>query len=467
MFKKVLVANRGEIAVRIIRTLKEMGIKSVAIYSTADKDSLHVRLADEAVAVGGPRSKDSYLNMKNVLSAALLLGAEAIHPGYGFLAENELFVEMAEAVGLKWIGPNPKVIELMGNKANARESMRKAGVPVIPGSDGFIMSTAEAEEVAKRIGFPLLIKAAAGGGGKGMRFVYNADELDSKFADAQNEARASFGDDHMYIEKVMTHVRHIEMQVIRDQQGNVVYFPERNCSLQRNNQKVLEESPALGVTQAMRENLGDIAKKAVDAIDYENTGTLEFLQDHEGNFYFMEMNTRIQVEHPVTEMVTGLDLIKMQIEVAAGLPLAVAQKDVVVQGYSMEVRLNAEAPERNFAPSAGTIDFAFLPTGGPGIRIDSGIYPGAKISPFYDSMIAKLLVHADTRELVLTKMTRVLDELVIHGVDTNADFQHELLCDPSVMRGEFDTRYLEKEFLPRWQKTSPLAELGGGDGFIQ
>ncbi|MGL4266460.1 MAG: acetyl-CoA carboxylase biotin carboxylase subunit, partial [Weissella cibaria] len=386
MFKKVLVANRGEIAVRVIRTLKEMGIKSVAIYSSADADSLHVKLADEAISVGGPKSKDSYLNMKNILSAALLTGAEAIHPGYGFLSENELFVEMVEAVGLKWIGPSPHVIELMGNKANARESMRAAGVPVIPGSEGFIRDANEAKLVADRVGYPLLLKAAAGGGGKGMRFVYSEDELADKFDDAQREAKAAFGDEHMYVEKVMENVRHIEMQVMRDQFGHVLYFPERNCSLQRNNQKVMEESPALGVTPAMRENLGDIATKAVNALQYENTGTLEFLQDHDGHFYFMEMNTRIQVEHPVTEMVTGVDLIRMQIEVAAGEPLKVSQADIALKGHALEVRLNAEQPAKNFAPSAGTIDFAFLPTGGPGIRIDSAIYTGDKIQPFYDSM---------------------------------------------------------------------------------
>lgn len=458
MFKKVLVANRGEIAVRVIRTLKEMGIKSVAIYSSADADSLHVKLADEAISVGGPKSKDSYLNMKNILSAALLTGAEAIHPGYGFLSENELFVEMVEAVGLKWIGPSPHVIELMGNKANARESMRAAGVPVIPGSEGFIRDANEAKLVADRVGYPLLLKAAAGGGGKGMRFVYSEDELADKFDDAQREAKAAFGDEHMYVEKVMENVRHIEMQVMRDQFGHVLYFPERNCSLQRNNQKVMEESPALGVTPAMRENLGDIATKAVNALQYENTGTLEFLQDHGGHFYFMEMNTRIQVEHPVTEMVTGVDLIRMQIEVAAGEPLKVSQADIALKGHALEVRLNAEQPAKNFAPSAGTIDFAFLPTGGPGIRIDSAIYTGDKIQPFYDSMIGKLLVHADNRLEAVTKMDRILDELVIQGVNTNADFQKALLHDPTVARGMFDTRYLEKEFLPRWQASLPAAD---------
>ncbi len=458
MFKKVLVANRGEIAVRVIRTLKEMSIKSVAIYSSADADSLHVKLADEAISVGGPKSKDSYLNMKNILSAALLTGAEAIHPGYGFLSENELFVEMVEAVGLKWIGPSPHVIELMGNKANARESMRAAGVPVIPGSEGFIRDANEAKLVADRVGYPLLLKAAAGGGGKGMRFVYSEDELADKFDDAQREAKAAFGDEHMYVEKVMENVRHIEMQVMRDQFGHVLYFPERNCSLQRNNQKVMEESPALGVTPAMRENLGDIATKAVNALQYENTGTLEFLQDHDGHFYFMEMNTRIQVEHPVTEMVTGVDLIRMQIEVAAGVPLKVSQSDIALKGHALEVRLNAEQPAKNFAPSAGTIDFAFLPTGGPGIRIDSAIYTGDKIQPFYDSMIGKLLVHADNRLEAVTKMDRILDELVIQGVNTNADFQKALLHDPTVARGMFDTRYLEKEFLPRWQASLPATD---------
>ena len=458
MFKKVLVANRGEIAVRVIRTLKEMGIKSVAIYSSADADSLHVKLADEAISVGGPKSKDSYLNMKNILSAALLTGAEAIHPGYGFLSENELFVEMVEAVGLKWIGPSPHVIELMGNKANARESMRAAGVPVIPGSEGFIRDANEAKLVADRVGYPLLLKAAAGGGGKGMRFVYSEDELADMFDDAQREEKAAFGDEHMYVEKVMENVRHIEMQVMRDQFGHVLYFPERNCSLQRNNQKVMEESPALGVTPAMRENLGDIATKAVNALQYENTGTLEFLQDHDGHFYFMEMNTRIQVEHPVTEMVTGVDLIRMQIEVAAGEPLKVSQADIALKGHALEVRLNAEQPAKNFAPSAGTIDFAFLPTGGPGIRIDSAIYTGDKIQPFYDSMIGKLLVHADNRLEAVTKMDRILDELVIQGVNTNADFQKALLHDPTVARGMFDTRYLEKEFLPRWQASLPAAD---------
>lgn len=458
MFKKVLVANRGEIAVRIIRTLKEMGIGSVAIYSTADKDSLHVQIADEAIAVGGPKPKDSYLNMKNILSAALLSGAEAIHPGYGFLAENALFAEMVGEVGIQWIGPRPETIELMGNKANAREEMRRAGVPVIPGSEGFIRDFDEAKAVADRIGYPLLLKAAAGGGGKGMRFVYGEDELSDKFDDAQNEARAAFGDDHMYIEKVMERVRHIEMQLLRDENGHVIYLPERNCSLQRNNQKVLEESPATGVTPAMRAELGEIVTRAAQALGYVNTGTIEFLQDHEGAFYFMEMNTRIQVEHPVSEMVTGLDLIQLQIAVAAGEDLPVTQADVQVQGHAIEVRLTAEQPEKHFAPSAGTVDFVFLPTGGPGIRIDSALFNGDKIQPFYDSMIGKLIVHGADRAQAMAKIRRIVDETVVRGVATSRAFQQALLADPQVQRGEFDTRYLESDFLPRWLDSLPATE---------
>lgn len=458
MFKKVLVANRGEIAVRIIRTLKEMGIGSVAIYSTADKDSLHVQIADEAIAVGGPKPKDSYLNMKNILSAALLSGAEAIHPGYGFLAENALFAEMVGEVGIQWIGPRPETIELMGNKANAREEMRRAGVPVIPGSEGFIRDFDEAKAVADRIGYPLLLKAAAGGGGKGMRFVYGEDELSDKFDDAQNEARAAFGDDHMYIEKVMERVRHIEMQLLRDENGHVIYLPERNCSLQRNNQKVLEESPATGVTPAMRAELGEIVTRAAQALGYVNTGTIEFLQDHEGAFYFMEMNTRIQVEHPVSEMVTGLDLIQLQIAVAAGEDLPVTQADVQVQGHAIEVRLTAEQPEKHFAPSAGTVDFVFLPTGGPGIRIDSALFNGDKIQPFYDSMIGKLIVHGADRTQAMAKMRRIVDETVVRGVATSRAFQQALLADSQVQRGEFDTRYLESDFLPRWLDSLPATE---------
>ncbi|CAH1855130.1 acetyl-CoA carboxylase biotin carboxylase subunit [Convivina intestini] len=461
MFKKVLVANRGEVAVRIIRTLQEMGIAAVAIYSTVDRDSLHVQIADEAICVGGPKPTDSYLNMKNVISAAVLTGSEAIHPGYGFLSENSLFAEMVGEVGIKWIGPRPETIDLMGNKAHAREEMRKAKVPVIPGSEGFIHNVDEAKVVAQEIGYPLLLKAAAGGGGKGMRFVYHEEELAEKFDSAQSEARVSYGDEHMYIEKVMTHVRHIEMQVVRDQNGHVLCLPERNCSLQRRNQKVMEESPAASVTPTMRAELADIVTKAVNAIDYENTGTIEFLQDHDGKFYFMEMNTRIQVEHPVTEMVTGLDLVRLQVQVAAGMDLPLQQEDIQIKGHAVEMRLTAEKPEQDFAPSAGKIEFVFLPTGGPGVRIDSALYTGDTIQPFYDSMIAKLIAHDNTRAEALTKLERIVDETVVVGVSTSRKFQKALLLDENVQNDRFDTKYLEDGFLPNWEKQK--AELAAQD----
>ncbi|MDF7637260.1 acetyl-CoA carboxylase biotin carboxylase subunit [Leuconostocaceae bacterium ESL0958] len=451
MFKKVLVANRGEIAVRIMRTLKEMGIQTVAIYSTADRDSLHVQIADEAICVGGPKPADSYLNMKNVVMAALVSGAEAIHPGYGFLSENSLFAEMVGEVDLKWIGPRPETIDLMGNKEHARNEMRKAGVPVIPGSLGYIRTVAEAKEVAEEIGYPILLKAAAGGGGKGMRFVYSTDELKDNFENAQSEAQLNYGDSHMYIEKVMQDVRHIEMQVIRDQFGHVLCLPERNCSLQRRNQKVMEESPAASVTPAIRADMIDVVTKAVNAIDYENTGTIEFLQDQDGKFYFMEMNTRIQVEHPVTEMVTGLDLVRLQVAVAAGETLPLRQEDLQIQGHAIEMRLTAEKPEANFAPSAGKVDFVFLPTGGPGVRIDSALYSGDTIQPFYDSMIAKLIAHDDTRTEALAKLARLVDETVIEGVASSQSFQEALLADPNIATDQFNTKYLEDQFLPAWE----------------
>lgn len=451
MFKKVLVANRGEVAVRIIRTLKEMGIKAVAIYSTADKNSLHVQIADEAICVGGPKPADSYINMKNVISAAVLTGSEAIHPGYGFLSENALFAEMVGDVGIKWIGPRPETIDLMGNKEHARNEMRQADVPVIPGSLGYIHNVDEAREVANEIGYPVLLKAAAGGGGKGMRFIYADDELQENFTNAQAEAKLNYGDEHMYIEKVMLNCRHIEMQVIRDQQGNVVCFPERNCSLQRRNQKVMEESPAASMTTDMREDMIDVVTKAVNAIDYENTGTIEFLQDQSGQFYFMEMNTRIQVEHPVTEMVTGLDLVRLQVQVAAGETLPLKQEDVKIQGHAVEMRLTAEKPEANFAPSAGKVDFVFLPTGGPGVRIDSALYNGDMIQPFYDSMIAKLIAHDETREEAIAKLARMIDETSIVGVSTSKNFQEALLKDEGVLTDQFTTKYLEGHFLPEWE----------------
>ncbi|MBS9338594.1 acetyl-CoA carboxylase biotin carboxylase subunit [Fructobacillus sp. M2-14] len=451
MFKKVLVANRGEVAVRIIRTLKEMGIKTVAIYSTADKNSLHVQIADEAICVGGPKPADSYINMKNVISAAVLTGSEAIHPGYGFLSENAMFAEMVGDVNIKWIGPRPETIDLMGNKEHARAEMRKANVPVIPGSIGDIHNVDEAREVANEIGYPVLLKAAAGGGGKGMRFIFKDEELEENFTNAQAEAKLNYGDEHMYLEKVMLDCRHIEMQVVRDHFGNVVCLPERNCSLQRRNQKVMEESPAASMTPALRADMMEVVTKAVNAIDYENTGTIEFLQDQEGNFYFMEMNTRIQVEHPVSEMVTGLDLVRLQVLVAAGEELPVKQEDVKIKGHAVEMRLTAEKPEANFAPSAGKIDFVFLPTGGPGVRIDSALYNGDMIQPFYDSMIAKLIAHDDTREEALAKLERVIEETTVVGVSTSKDFQLALLQDEGIKNDVFTTKYLENKFLPKWE----------------
>ncbi|MDU2153010.1 MAG: biotin carboxylase N-terminal domain-containing protein, partial [Weissella confusa] len=376
MFKKVLVANRGEIAVRIIRALHEMDIKAVAIYSTVDKEALHVQLADEAIAVGGPRPQDSYLNMKNIVSAALLTGVDAVHPGYGFLSENAMFVNMLTDVGITFIGPHAETIALMGDKAQARETMRAAGVPVIPGSVGTLTDSAEAIAVSDQIGYPVMLKAAAGGGGKGMRLLNNREELAQQFERAQAEAKLAFGSADMYIEKVMTNVRHIEVQIMRDQQGQTVFFPERDCSIQRHHQKMIEVSPAVGVTSDMRSELGVLAVKAANALSYENTGTFEFLADRDNNFYFMEMNTRIQVEHPVTEAVTGLDLVKMQIAVAAGEPLPVQQQDIQIKQHAIEVRLNAEDPMHDFRPSAGQVDFTYLPFGGPGIRFDSAMYAG-------------------------------------------------------------------------------------------
>lgn len=450
MFKKVLIANRGDIATRMVRVLREMNIASVAIYSTADADSLHVQLADEAICVGGPKPTDSYLNMKNILSAAVITGSEAIYPGYGFLSENTLFAQMVADLNLTFIGPKPETIDLMGNKANAREYMRKAQIPVTPGSNGFIHDAVEAKEVADEVGYPVLLKAAAGGGGKGMRLIKESSELKSKFLEAQNEAKQAFGNGTMYLEKVLTNVSHIEVQILRDNYGNAVYLPERNCSLQRNNQKVLEESPAVGMTTEKRKYLGELAVKAANSLDYRGTGTIEFLRDSDDNFYFMEMNTRIQVEHPVTEMVTGLDLLKWQVKIAAGEKLDLVQKNIKIQGHSIEVRINAEQPEHNFAPSAGKIDYLYLPNGGNGVRIDTDLYGGAMVQPFYDSMIAKLISSGETREVALTRLHRMLDEIVLGGIKTNINFQKALVKDENVEKGNFNTKYLEEEFLPKW-----------------
>lgn len=452
MFKKVLVANRGEIAVRIIRALHEMDIKAVAIYSTVDKEALHVQLADEAIAVGGPRPQDSYLNMKNIVSAALLTGVDAVHPGYGFLSENAMFVNMLTDVGITFIGPHAETITLMGDKAQARETMRAAGVPVIPGSVGTLTDSAEAIVVSDQIGYPVMLKAAAGGGGKGMRLLNNREELAQQFERAQAEAKLAFGSADMYIEKVMTNVRHIEVQIMRDQQGQTVFFPERDCSIQRHHQKMIEVSPAVGVTSDMRSELGALAVKAANALAYENTGTFEFLADRDNNFYFMEMNTRIQVEHPVTEVVTGLDLVKMQIAVAAGEPLPVQQQDIQIKQHAIEVRLNAEDPMHDFRPSAGQVDFTYLPFGGPGIRFDSAMYAGDMVQPYYDSMLGKVIVSADNRDDVFKKLSRTLDEVVVRGVSTNLAVQQALVKDERLHQGLVPIDFVETDFLPAWSK---------------
>lgn len=452
MFSKVLVANRGEIAVRIIRSLKELGIKSVAIYSTVDRESLHVQLADEAVCVGTARPQDSYLNMKNILAAAIGTGAEAIHPGFGFLSENSQFVEMCEAVGITFIGPNSEIIDLMGNKANAREQMQKSGVPVIPGSEGFIETVEEAKEVANKVGYPVLLKAAAGGGGKGIRKVNDDNELTSLFEEAKREAQVSFGDKRMYLEKIMTNVKHIEVQIFRDKQGNVVYFPERDCSVQRNKQKMIEESPCLLITEEQRKELGNIAIKAASAINYVNTGTIEFLMDSQHNFYFMEMNTRIQVEHTVTEMVTGIDLVKAQVKVASGERLPFNQNDIQINGSAIECRINAEDPSKNFMPQVGKVRYLYFPVGNLGMRIDSDLYAGWEITPFYDSMIAKVISLGQDRHEAIEKVKRLLSEMLITGVKTNQSFYLDILKDKNFLDGKVTTEYLEQNFLPKWKE---------------
>lgn len=452
MFTKVLVANRGEIAVRIIRSLHELGIKSVAIYSTVDRESLHVQLADEAVCVGGPRPQDSYLNMQNILAAAVGTGVQAIHPGFGFLSENSQFAEMCQECGITFIGPQAQTIDLMGNKEHARQQMKKIGVPVIPGSDSYINNVNEAIEVANRIGYPVLIKAAAGGGGKGIRRVTDAQEMKAAFHEAQSEARLSFDNDQMYIEKIIENAKHIEMQIFRDRFGHSVYFPERDCSLQINKQKVLEESPCKLITPTERKELGQIALRAVNGIGYLNTGTLEFLMDQDHHFYFMEMNTRIQVEHTVTEMVTGIDIVKAQVRVAAGAPLPFDQSDIQLQGAAIECRINAEDAEHGFIPSTGQVKYLYLPVGNLGMRIDTALYQGATVTPFYDSMIAKVIVLGHNREEAIEKIKRLLNEMVIVGINTNQAFQQALLTDPTFISGQFSTAYLEKQFLPLWKE---------------
>ncbi|HEL1148049.1 acetyl-CoA carboxylase biotin carboxylase subunit [Streptococcus equi] len=453
MFNKILIANRGEIAVRIIRAARELGISTVAVYSEADKEALHTILADQAICIGPSRSKESYLNMNSVLSAAVVTGAQAIHPGFGFLSENSKFVTMCEEMNIKFIGPSAAVMDKMGDKINARAEMIKAGVPVIPGSDGEVYNAQEALEIARRIGYPVMLKAAAGGGGKGIRKVESEADLEAAFNAASQEALGAFGNGSMYLEKVIYPARHIEVQILGDSQGHVIHLGERDCSLQRNNQKVLEESPSIAIGTTLRQRMGEAAVRAAKAVSYENAGTIEFLLDEaSGDFYFMEMNTRVQVEHPVTEFVTGVDIVKEQLRIAAGLPLSVRQEDIVITGHAIECRINAENPSFNFAPSPGKITDLYLPSGGVGLRVDSAVYSGYTIPPYYDSMIAKIIVHGDNRFDALMKMQRALFELEIEGIMTNIDFQMDLISDKQVIAGDYDTSFLMETFLPSYNK---------------
>ncbi|MCS7228447.1 MAG: acetyl-CoA carboxylase biotin carboxylase subunit [Candidatus Kryptonium sp.] len=446
MFRKILIANRGEIALRIIRTCKELGIKTVAVYSEADRYSLHVKFADEAVCIGPGPSKESYLNIPRIIAAAEITNAEAIHPGYGFLSENAMFAEICESSGIKFIGPTPDAIEAMGDKSLAKETMKKAGVPVIPGSDGVVNSLEEAREIANEIGYPIMLKAAAGGGGKGMRMVNSDDELENAWQTARAEAEAAFGNPALYIEKFIEKPRHIEIQVLADEHGNVIHLGERDCSIQRRHQKLIEESPSPIVTPELREAMGQAAVKGAKSVKYRNAGTIEFLVDKDGNFYFMEMNTRIQVEHPVTEMVYGVDIVREQIRIAAGEKLGIKQKELKPNGHAIECRINAEDPYKGFRPSPGKITALHFP-GGFGVRIDSHIYQEYVVPPYYDSMIAKLIVHAKSRDEAIRRMLRALEEFVIEGIHTTIPFHIKLLNSPEFRSGtDYDTKFVDLKF---------------------
>jgi acetyl-CoA carboxylase biotin carboxylase subunit len=446
MFKKVLIANRGEIAVRILRACREIGIDTVAVFSEADRQALHVRLADEAYLLGPAQSRDSYLRMDKLLDIARKSGADAIHPGYGFLAEREDFAEACTERGITFIGPKASSIAAMGDKMTARETVRKAGIPVVPGTEDIgNLRDEDLLGIARQIGFPLLIKATAGGGGKGMREVSNLDEMPELLKSARREAESSFGDGNVYLEKLVEGARHIEMQVLADEQGNVIHLNERECSIQRRHQKLVEESPSSFLDEELRRKMGEVAVKAAQAVDYVNAGTIEFLVDKERNFFFLEMNTRLQVEHPVTEMVTGVDIVKEQIRIARGRPLSYRQEDIKINGAAIECRINAEDPFNNFIPSTGRITHSLLPTG-PGVRIDTGVYPGFEITPFYDPMISKLIVWGETRAQAILRMRRALEEYRIVGVRTNIPFHQMLMDSHRFMAGQYDTRFVEERF---------------------
>ncbi len=444
MFKKVLIANRGEIAVRVIRACRELGIKTVAVFSTADRNALHAKIADEAVCIGGAATKDSYLNEKAIIAACEITGADAVHPGFGFLSENAAFARNCEKCGITFIGPAPESIEMLGDKAAAKTAMKNAGVPVIPGSDGAVKDMDEAKRLAEEIGFPLMVKASAGGGGRGIRLVEKMEDLEAQVTAAKQEALNFFGDDSIYMEKFIINPKHIEFQILADKHGNVIHLGERDCSMQRRNQKVLEETPSTIMTPMLRDRMGKAAVAAAKVCGYYNAGTIEFLVDADRNFYFMEMNTRIQVEHPITEFVTGVDLVKAQLKIAAGKELPYEQQDIEIKGHSIECRINAESPEHNFRPSPGKINSLHIP-GGPGIRIDSSAYQGYTITPYYDSMIAKLIVYAPTRDEAIAKMKWALAEFIVEGVDTNIDFQLSLIRDPAFEEGNYDIGYLGRK----------------------
>ena len=440
MFNKILIANRGDIAIRILRACKEIGIKTVAVHSVVDEALMHVKLADESVCIGGNRSSESYLNISAILSAAEVTGADAIHPGVGFLSENEKFARMVAGNGMTFIGPSPEHMRMMGDKIIAKKTMAELGIPVVTGSDGEVKSENEAKEIALQTGYPVLFKAASGGGGKGMKVAQQEDEIENAYKMAKAEARANFGDDSVYMERYLAHPRHIEIQILADTFGNVVHLGERDCSIQRNHQKLLEESPSVVLTADEREKIGDIVTKAIRKLGYVGVGTLEFLYEN-GEFFFMEMNTRLQVEHSVSEEITGIDLVNEQIKVAAGEKLSVTQDDVKFNGHAIEFRINAENPE-NFMPSPGRIEEVYFP-GGNGVRIDSHIYRDYVVPPYYDSLIAKIIVHSKTREECLSKAKRALDELVIEGVETTADLHRKLIRNKDIMSGDFDIHWLE------------------------